>query len=536
MSARGMLALLALLVASDATVTFEVRKGGDVKWRAAPCTVEVRAAGGDGAVVAAGVLPAPGARLAAGKYDALLTCDSDDGPVRKGASFTVRADDMKVTLSLDPGFLIVDVLRFDTPVTAELTVFDESGREIARSKERAVLPLTQGKVRLLARVEASSFVGGELRPVFATAVATIISRQKTSLTLDTTDGELTVLFTDNGMRAGGIAALRASGQTTRLVELRAGEKASVPPGIYDLVSQLDGTHDFSEVVTKDITIAPQKVATRTIAHRTGTVRATVLINGKRPPPEAVIEIELQTPGSAQPFNTVAIEDLIKLAPGPVVLTAKRSDALLDDGSHASAVAKVVVAAGALKSVTLDLVSSTLEVTTSVGGKPRALEVALFATSSPAQGPQGGDVPVAKKSAGPDGKVRFVLPAGRLWVTATLKAPQGDVVTQRSVALPRGGTLGTTLNLDLGTVVVQVFQAGVAVPGRVRFCKKQAPACSEPVLEVPAGQEAVLPPGIYGLTVLRKGEERSFSDLKVAAGRTVERTVEFAPLPAQESAR
>lgn len=523
-----MLALLTLLAAADVTVTFDVKQGGDVKWRATPCSVDVQAVG-DEATLKAGIEPAGGVVLPAGKYDAIVTCDSDEGPIKKSAWFVVKGDDMSVPVSIDPGFLLVNVLRFDTPVRAEITVFDERGRELARSRDKAVISLAQGKVRLLAKVDPSSFVGGGLRPVFATAAATVIARQKTTIAMDTTDGELLVTLSDNGRKVGGIAALRAPGQKTRLVELRAGEKASVPPGVYDLVTQLEDTHDFSEVLTKDIVIGPKKTTTRAVAHRTGTVKPTILVHGKAPPAEAKIDVELSLPGAAQTFNTIAVGDVIKMAPGPVEITARRTDAVLDDGASPSATAKVIVASGAQKQVTIDLSWATLEVTSQVGGKARALELEVL--------PQGGDTPVAKKTAGADGKASFSLSAGRFLLKAILKAPQGDIVTQQPVSLALGSRLGAKLNLDVGTAVVQVFEGGVAVPAEVRFFKKVPSAgdrsldgrpVGDPMLAVPAGQEAILPPGTYALFVKRKGDEKGYSDIKVAAGRTVERTVEITP--------
>ena len=520
-----MLVLFVLLATADATVTFDVKKGGDVKWQDTPCTVDVHEAGGAQEIVKAGVEPAGGAVLPAGKYQVMVTCPSDEGPIKKRASFAVKDDDVKIPVSFDPGFLLVNVLRFDTPVRAEITVFDEGGHELARSTDKTVIALPQGKVRLLAKVDPSSVVGGGARPVFATATATVVARQKITIALDTTDGELTVTLSDNGKRVGGVAALRASGQKTRLVEFRAGEKASVPPGVYDLVTQLEDTHDFSEVLTKDILIAPKKMTTKTVAHRTGTVKPTVRVNGKKPPSEAKIDIELSLPGAAQPFNTIAVGDVIKMAPGSFELTAKRTDAVLDDGTSPTAHAKVTVTAGAAKAIDLDVTWGTLEVTTNVGGVARSLEVEVL--------PVGGEAPLAKKTTGPDGKASFALSAGRYVVKAILKAPQGDVVTQQPLSLALGSKLNAKLNLNVGTAVVQVFAAGVAVPAEVRFFNvasvgKDGKPVGDPVLAVPAGQEALLPPGVYALFVKRKGEDKSYSAIKVAAGRTVERTVDLSP--------
>jgi hypothetical protein len=75
--------------------------------------------------------------------------------------------------------------------------------------------------------------------------------------------------------------------------------------------------------------------------------------------------------------------------------------------------------------------------------------------------------------------------------------------------------------------VQVFAKGVSVPAEVRFfeLKKDGTKAAEPTLALPAGQEAILPPGAYALVVKRKGKETTLDPIKVAAGGNVERTVE-----------
>ncbi|HEY4222075.1 MAG TPA: hypothetical protein VGO62_12050, partial [Myxococcota bacterium] len=127
------------------------------------------------------------------------------------------------------------------------------------------------------------------------------------------------------------------------------------------------------------------------------------------------------------------------------------------------------------------------------------------------------------------------------VRAILKAPQGNVVTAHDVSLALGSKLAVKLNVDVGTAMVQVFENGVAVPAEVRFykpdaAKPAAPAAGEspeqagprgdPVLAVPAGQDALLPPGAYALVVVRGGVTKVFSEIKVVAGKTAERTVDF----------
>jgi hypothetical protein len=520
----GLLASAAAARAADASVTFSIKKGGDLLWKASPCTADVfelrsGRPGEEGELAKSSADLGQPLELAPGSYEAVVACDADEGVVKKTVPFSVKGADLSVPVLLEPGFLLVSVLRFDTPVRAGITVIDERGREVAASKEKAIIPLVPGRVHVLARVNDK-----EGRPVLGNAVATVSARKKTEVTVDTTDGELTVHLTDNGKKAGGVAALRAPGQKTRLVELRAGEKGSVPPGTYDLVTQLDDTHDFGEVVTKNVVIAPAKAGQRTVAHRTGAVKPVILVDGKSPPAGTKLELELFFPGQPAPFNTVAPGEALRLAPGTFELGARRTDAFRDDGTSPSARQKIVVAAGQTKSVTLDLASATLDVTALVGGVPRGLDVEVLAP--------GGTTPVARKTAGPDGKASFSLAPGRYTARGVLRAPQGDVVTQQSVSLAMGSRIAMKLNLLVGTAVVQVFESGVAVPAEVRFYDakqgaKDGKPAGAPVLVVPGGQEAILPPGTYALFVKRKGEERSYSDIKVTAGRTVERSVEIA---------
>jgi hypothetical protein len=516
------IALAALLTpvarAAEGRVTFDIRRGGDVQWKSTPCMADVWDLTGGNALARGDVDVASPVELPAGRYEAVVGCASDEGVVKRTVSFSVKDGDVTVPVQLDPGFLIVTVLRFDTPVRAEITILDEKGREVAASKEKAVIPLCPGKVRVLAKVDDPKAT----RPVFGNASATVTARQKSAVTVDTTDGELTVTLTDNGKKAGGVAALRAPGQATRLVELRAGEKGAVPPGTYDLVTQLDDTHDFGEVVTKNVVILPGKATTKAVAHRTGSIKPIVLIEGKKPPADAKIDVELSVPGAPAPFNTAAVGEALKVAPGTFEIGARRKDTTRDDGSEPVAKQKVTVAAGGAQTITLDLASSLLDVTALLGGKPRGMDVEVLVP--------GGTAPVARKTAGPDGKASFALAPGRYTVRGVLKAPQGDVVTQQNVSLALGSRMAMKLNLLVGTAVVQVFEDGVSVPAEVRFFEQGAihdgHATGEPVLSVPAGQEAIVPPGVYALVVIRKGNEHIFSDLKVAAGRTVERTVEI----------
>lgn len=505
-----MLTIWLLLAATDPTVTLEIVQGGDVKWRG-PCTAEVYGPEGDAPTTTVSDAAQPFS-LSSGKWDLVVACPSDEGVVKKTVPVVIKEDDLRSRVSFAPGFLLVNVLRFDTPVGAEVTVLDERGREIAKGKERAVIPIEAGRVRVVARLDDKG------RPVLGNAAATVTTKKRTDVTVDTTDGELVVTLTDNGRKVGGVAALRQPGQKTRIVELRAGEKGQAPPGTYDLVTQLEDAHDFGEVVTRGVVISPGKGTTRAVAHRTGAARPRVLVDGKVATDK--VEIDLYAPGASAPFNTVAAGEALKLQPGKVRMVARLLERTLDDGTALSGEATVSVPAGGAVAPTLELSAARLDVTTTVGKQPQALEVSLLAV--------GAEAAAARKRSGADGAASFSVSAGKYHVRAALTAPQGEVVTQKQIVLRAGARLGLKLDLDIGTASVQVFDGGVAVPAEVRFYTelKGGKPDGEPFLSVPAGTDAILPPGIYALAVKRKGEERLFSEIRVAAGRTVERSVDL----------
>jgi hypothetical protein len=513
------LALLALPLCiaaarpGESDLTVEVEKKGNVTWQG-DCTVDITPKSAD--------VPAPpqtkpdvDVSLPPGSYDVAVTCGTTEGPVKKvvGKKLGARNEVLKVVL--DPGFLLVKVLRFDSPVAAEITFFDVEGHELARSKERAVTLLPAGKVRVVAKVDDAK--AG--RPVLGNTEATVVAQRKSEVIVDTTDGTLTLSLTDNGKKADGVGWLRLPGDATHLVELRAGEAASVPPGSYELVTQLQDAHDFHEVVTKNVAIKPAQKIARTVNHTTASVSVSVSVDGKPAPKDARIDIELYQPGAPQPFNTVALGDKLKLKPGALEIAAVRKEPKLDDDTVLSQRKTVKVGGGAAAS--FDLRAATLDVTTSVGKKPRALDVALR--------PPGNDATrtLAQKKTDENGKVRFVLAPQTVVVNATLKAAQGEVTTQKQLALKGGSTMGLALDLDVGTALVQVFAKGTSVPAEVRFLEidKAGTVASEPMLALPAGQEAILPPGTYALVIKRKGKETRSEPIKVSAGALVERTVE-----------
>lgn len=506
--------LLAGARPGESDLVVEVSKKGNVTWNG-DCTVDITPQAADIPAIPQ-TKPDVDTSLAPGTYAVAVACPTTEGVVKKVATQKMGAKDVVLKVVLDPGFLLVKVLRFDSPVSAEVTFYDTEGHELARSKERAVTLLPAGKVRVVAKVDDPK--AG--RPVLGNIDTTVFAMKKSEVVVDTTDGKLVLTLTDNGKKADGVGWLRLPGDPTHLVELRAGEEASVPPGSYELVTQLQEAHDFAEVVTKGVTLKPQQGVKKSVNHATVSVAVSVTVDGKPVPKDAKIDVELYQLGAPQPFNTVALGEKLKLKPGTVEIGAVRKDAPLDDGTVLAQRKTVSVRGGT--SVAFDLKAAHLDVTTTVGKKPRALDVAVRPADDDATRT------LAQKKTDDAGRAQFSLAPRTVMVNATLKAPQGEVTTQKQVVLRGGNTLGLTLDLDVGTAMVQVFAKGTAVPAEVRFfeVKKDGSVASEPLLALPAGQEAILPPGAYAVVVKRKGKEtRVEPPLKVAAGLTVDRTVE-----------
>lgn len=477
-----------------------------------PCSAVVH--DGDGSVVVALDDAARGAPMKAGRYEALLSCPSTEGPLKKTIAFDVAREDVVVPARMVPGFLLVNTTRDGVVVKSRVTVKDERGREVASGFDRAVLPVPPGRLSVSVLVEPKA--AGVDRAVVGHAEAVVQEGKKEVVAVDTTDGELLVVVTDNGKEAPAVAALRLPGKRERLVEFEAGRPAPVPPGTYDVVASLKDAHDAHEETKKGVVVVAKKRAQATISHRTGLLAPKVRVDGASLDD---VEIELYDGEAPSPFATIGATEQAKLSPGAYRVVAKRKGATLDDGTELRAEARATVAAGATKHVALDLVPARLVVDVSVGGKPAALPVKVWLP--------GGASPVVEARADEKGRAVVALSPGRYRVEALLETPHGALSKERLLSTKKGETQQATLALDVGVVVVQAFEDGVAVPAEVSFTKGEAAA---PYLVVNAGEDAFLPPGTYGLAVKRKGVEQRFGALKVAAGRTLERQVELRAAP------
>ncbi len=510
----GALALLgATPAAAEETrsVSIAVDKDG-LKWDG-PCSASFFRAGETGAegVVLEHPDTAEPAELAPGRYDVVVSCPSSEGALATTLSVDARRGNVSPRVRLRPAFLLVQVLRDGKEVAAEIVVADKSGHEVQRGRDKVVLPVPAGKLSVLARLDKK--VSG--RPILGALTVTTREGKKLVEEVDTSDGTLVLALTNNGKPAEGVGALRLPKSGERLVEVQADQDAPVPPGTYDLVTQLSTSHDFSEVVKRNVTIRPGKVVKVRVAHKTGEVTPLVTLEGRPLADDEDVEVELFLGAAPKPFNTLQKGEVATLAPGKYRLKARLLGKKLDDGSAYEGEADARVSARRNAKVQIDLAAAELDVVTKIGGQAKKLEVAVFRPS--------GEAALSTKSTDDEGQVRFSLAPGRYRVTATLNAPQGLVVTEASVFLKYGRPTRKVLDLDIGSALVQVFERGVAVPAEVLFFQEGA---SAPLLSVAAGQQAYLPPGSYALAVRRGGATRSFAPIRVAAGRTAERQVEL----------
>jgi hypothetical protein len=116
---RGMITLHALglllsLAAPEASLTIDVERGGDVRWKDSPCTIAWRSGDSEGTGEPGTSFNAP-----VGKIDVILRCSAEEGVVAKSLRFDVRGDVKKV-VTLTPGFITTQVMRDAKQVAAEV--------------------------------------------------------------------------------------------------------------------------------------------------------------------------------------------------------------------------------------------------------------------------------------------------------------------------------------------------------------------------------------------------------------------------------
>lgn len=532
MIAAPLLASLLALAAADGDVTLrlEINKNGDLRWKNQPCTATVYLK--DGTTNEFG--DAAEFAVAKGPVDAVIACAAAEGTLKKSLKLNATKD-QTIKFPIDPGFLTATIEREGRVSVGEIVVYDDSDHEILRGRDRTVLALPAGNVRVVAIVDKAT--AGTSRDIRGEQRAKINANQKTELKLDASDGELLVTVTENGRPAKALVALRAPGSNNRTVELTPGTAVSVPAGTWDVVSQLEDAHDFREQLTKGVVITPHKRTTKAIAHSTGKLVAVVDLPKKAadaagtpaesPPAEqgGGYVVDLLLPGASAAFNQIDPNSEARLTPGKYVVRCTK-DVTLDDGTKPVATVTANVSAGGTTRVVVNPAVAHVDVEVRVGGEAKPLPVDLTLP--------GASAALVSRTADAKGMASFDVAPQQVTLSTTLTTPHGPLVQKKQLAL-KAGQNRVRLDIDVGTVVVQVIDAGTAVAGDVGFytrLKKGQPD-GEPTLVVKAGEEAYLPPGIYTLAVKRKGEQKLFGEVKVAAGRLVERSLDWTPPPSPE---
>jgi hypothetical protein len=500
----------ALVATSDApsiTTRVDVTRAGDVAWNADPCTIEARR----GAEVVATVT-GDAVELTPGPVVLVVSCDAKEGPVRRSLRVDVRKPQtLKVTLA--PGFVVATIDQGGTKTAGTIVVYDDNDIEVARGADRKALAVNAGSVRIVGLIDR-----GSGRSVRGEAKAVIKPGARAEATVDVADGELLVTVTENGRPSKALVSLRVPGETAHFMELVPGEAAAVPSGTWEVLSQLADSHDFREQSTRAVVVTPHKRTTRAINHVTGTVTM------KTVPTQGVL-IELFQPDAQTPFNQLDPGTAARLSPGRYMIKGTEEARVLDDGSKPTVTVNQTVTGGQT-TLTLTPTVATLDVDVRLGKAARALPVRVaFPDAAEA---------FVTRSADDAGRVRFLVSPAKVVVSTRLESAHGPIEVNKAIDV-RGGTNRVQLILDVGAVVHQVMDAGVAAVATVSYTKKPArksDAPGEPLVTVKAGETAWLAPGVWLMTVERRGERRSFGEVKVVAGPVpVEAALLWSPPPA-----
>ena len=501
-----LLAAVATSTLEDVTLTLDVKKGGDLRWKNDTCQADL--IDKDGVVTHADTTTS--LVVAPGVIDIVVACAAQEGTLKKTVRVNARSD-QTLTVVFTPGFLTATIQRDERLSAGDVIVYDGFDHEVARGSDRTVLALDAGAVRVVGVVDKST--AGTSRDVRGERRATVRAGQKTELKIDASDGELIVNVVENGSPAKALVALREPGNSNRVLEITPGVATSVPSGTWDLVSQLEEAHDFREQLTKGIVVTGGKTTTKQLSHSTGRLLPVVAV------PAGVV-VDLLIPGADKAFNQIDPNTEARLTPGRYVVRATR-DVTLDDGTKPVALAPVTIAGGSTARVTLSPAVAHVEVEVRVGGEARPLQVDLTLPGAAA--------PLVSHSADGAGKTAFDLAPQVVTVSTSLSTAHGPLHVKKQLTL-KPGVNRVRLDIDVGHVIVQVIDAGAAVAGDVMYFQrlKKGQPDGVPVVSVKAGEEAFLAPGIYVLVVKRKGEQRLFGEVRVASGRVVERALDWSP--------
>ncbi len=501
-----LLALLTTAATDEVTLRVDIKKGGELRWSDDPCLVQARDAA-SGEVVATDERGESVVVVKGRAVEVIVGCKAAEGTVRRVVKSAAKKDET-LAVAFAPGFVIATIDRDGTKSAGVVVVYDANNVEVARGADRAALAVDAGKVRVVGLIDR----GGK-QPIRGEVAVVVKTGAKTEATIDASDGELTVTVTDNGKPAHAVIALREPGQYNRLLELVAGTPTHVPSGTWDVVTQLEDSHDFREQLTKGVVVAPRKLTVKVIAHSTGTLTPVTT-------PATGVLVELMHPGADVAFNQLESGAPARLSPGRYVVRAT-GEAVLDDGAKPTISVTQTVGAGSNAKVALKPAVADLDIEVRIGGEAAVLPVSLTLPAAEAA--------FVTKTSDAAGKVAFVVAPQKLVVSTTLNTAHGPLELTKPVTLTAGKNR-LRLDFNVGSAVMQVFDGGKAVVADAAYFQrlKSGLPDGEAVVTVKSGEQARLAPGIYVIAVTKKGEQRLFGEARIAAGGTLERALEWAP--------
>ena len=503
---------------SSTEVRFHVDRAG-LKWTG-PCTGNVFDGEGANASEVETIDNLDGAVfLAPGTYTLMATCPSTEGVLRHTETLRVGKKALNKTVKIRAGFVLAVVTRHGKEREAEVIIEDQTGRELQKGDQRVPLVVAPGRYTVRAVIANENQSHG--LPIGGQTSVQVKADKKKTVTIDASDGTLTVLLSANGKKAAGVAALRFAGQRERLMELVAGEATSVPPGVYDVVTQLDESHDAAEKVAQKIRIKAKQKKSVKVNHPVTMLKPVLTLDKKPLARDENVEIDIFAGEAATPFNTVDRGETIRVKPGLYRLRARFVDKMLDDGTAWYSEGSVMGKKKRTHRVGLDLTPCYLKVETTLAGEARSLPVQVLLDPD--------QEPIAKQDSNETGEALFRLQSGTHHVRVQLPQEKRTLEKTEQVYLVRGAHKRRGINLDAARVVIQVFENQVAVSARVALYaqnKTSTDGKETAYAIVRAGEEIYLPPGVYDLEVMRKGQKKSFSPIRVAAGRQLTRQLEL----------
>lgn len=457
------------------------------------------------------VLPRP-----EGPVAVVVTCESTEGPLR-GVK-VLRTGAHSARLSVAAAFVLPTVVQGKKEREASVSLYDATGIRLARGGQKTVLVAPTGRVFVEVETDDS--------PVRrASTVLTLRAGKKATPRLDVSDAQVTVRATDNGRGAKASIMLRQSGSRRVVAEFETGDRVTVPPGVYDVVSQLAGSHDAAQRVQKGVQLKARARRTLTVKHQSGAVMPRVRYGGRGVQRKAQlddgltgadVDIELYKGEAPQPFTVIRIGERVRVEPGAYRVRAVVADEALDDGSPWAEERTITVKPGGSHTADLDLSRPTVDVTTVVGGTPARMRVELRDVRT-------GDV-IRMARSSERGQLRMRLPAGQYQLVGVLNGVAGPLEADANVTVRGTDTRDVDLALSAGRVMLQVFDLdGVAVAADVLLYKGDA---ARPAYKLLAGEEVWIAEGAYRVWVNRRGHKQGYGTLRVASGRTIERKLQL----------